>query len=58
MEANIDEIVRKKEKVTYFLFILYENTLMTRPDLWPLNPLGVFSLGTGFLFMQVKRLRR
>jgi hypothetical protein len=33
MEANIDEIERKKEKVTDFLFILYEIALMTRPDL-------------------------
>ena len=32
MRVNIDEIERKKEKVTDFLFILYEITLMTQPD--------------------------
>jgi hypothetical protein len=32
MRVNIDEIERKKEKVTDFLFILYEITLMNRSD--------------------------
>jgi hypothetical protein len=35
MKVNIDEIERKKEKVPDFLFISYEITLMTRPDLRP-----------------------